>query len=148
MLNKKAQEGVEFLMTYGWAILVVLACIGALAYFGVLNPERFMPEKCILPSGMACTDFVVVNSRLDENVLTTVRLKIYHENYIINELQLRDGLRKYRCELVLSSEISSLFDCEVPFADLKFKSDIVIDYRRSDSIGGNRTKTGELIVRI
>lgn len=27
----------EFLMTYGWAILVVLVAIGALAYFGVFK---------------------------------------------------------------------------------------------------------------
>jgi len=54
---KRAQAAMEFLMTYGWAILVVLAAIGALAYFGVLSPDRFMPEKCTLPSGMACTDF-------------------------------------------------------------------------------------------
>ena len=32
-------------MTYGWAILVVLIAIGVLAYFGVLSPERFLPEN-------------------------------------------------------------------------------------------------------
>ena len=37
--HKKSQAAMEFLMTYGWAILVVLAAIAALAYFGVLNPE-------------------------------------------------------------------------------------------------------------
>jgi len=30
---KKSQAAMEFLMTYGWAILVVLVAIGALAYF-------------------------------------------------------------------------------------------------------------------
>lgn len=35
----------EFLMTYGWAILVVLAAIAALAYFGVLNPGSLMPDN-------------------------------------------------------------------------------------------------------
>ncbi|MFH1511206.1 MAG: hypothetical protein ABIF10_05925 [Candidatus Woesearchaeota archaeon] len=54
---RKAQAAMEFLMTYGWAILVVLAAIGALAYFGVLSPDRFLPEKCTLPSGTACLDF-------------------------------------------------------------------------------------------
>ena len=33
--NNRAQAALEFLMTYGWAILVVLVSIGALAYFGV-----------------------------------------------------------------------------------------------------------------
>src|SRR3989339_1555443 len=57
MFNRKGQAALEFLMTYGWAILVVLAAIGALAYFGVLSPDRFLPEKCTLPSGIACLDF-------------------------------------------------------------------------------------------
>jgi hypothetical protein len=56
---KKSQAAMEFLMTYGWAILVVLVAIGALAYFGVLSPDRFLPSKCQLPAGIACTDFRV-----------------------------------------------------------------------------------------
>jgi hypothetical protein len=35
----------EFLMTYGWALLVVLLVIAVLAYFGMLNPDRFLPDK-------------------------------------------------------------------------------------------------------
>ncbi|MCD6589954.1 hypothetical protein J7K74_02105 [Candidatus Woesearchaeota archaeon] len=41
---RKAQAAMEFLMTYGWAILVVLAAIAALAYFGVLSPSKMLPE--------------------------------------------------------------------------------------------------------
>ena len=33
--NEKPSQ--EFLMTYGWAFLVVLGAIGALSYFNVLN---------------------------------------------------------------------------------------------------------------
>jgi hypothetical protein len=43
-------------MTYGWAILVVLAAIGALAYFGVLNPSNFLPNKCVASPGISCID--------------------------------------------------------------------------------------------
>ncbi|MFH1591316.1 MAG: hypothetical protein ABIC95_05315, partial [archaeon] len=45
-----------FLMTYGWAILVVLIVIGALAYFGVLNPQQFLPQKCQFSQGLVCQD--------------------------------------------------------------------------------------------
>ncbi|RMF05342.1 hypothetical protein D6764_04940 [Candidatus Woesearchaeota archaeon] len=55
-MNKKAQAAMEFLMTYGWAILVVLAAIGALAYFGVLSPSNFVPNKCTV-QGFTCADF-------------------------------------------------------------------------------------------
>jgi hypothetical protein len=54
---KKGQAAMEFLMTYGWAILVVLAAIGALAYFGVLSPDRFMPSKCLVTGGFSCVEF-------------------------------------------------------------------------------------------
>jgi len=56
---KKSQAAMEFLMTYGWAILVVLVAIGALAYFGVLSPDKFLPAKCQLPAGIACMDFKI-----------------------------------------------------------------------------------------
>ena len=56
MMYKKSQAALEFIMTYGWAILVVLVAIGALAYFGVLSPERFLPAKCTLPAGITCID--------------------------------------------------------------------------------------------
>jgi hypothetical protein len=58
----KSQAAMEFLMTYGWAILVVLVAIGALAYFGVLSPDKFLPAKCQLPAGIACTDFKIDSS--------------------------------------------------------------------------------------
>jgi len=54
---KKGQAAMEFLMTYGWAILVVLVAIGALAYFGVLSPSRFMPKSCTFEPGIGCDDF-------------------------------------------------------------------------------------------
>ncbi|RJQ16954.1 hypothetical protein C4573_02740 [Candidatus Woesearchaeota archaeon] len=43
---KRAQAALEFLTTYGWAFLVILVMIGALAYFGVLRPDAFVSERC------------------------------------------------------------------------------------------------------
>jgi len=50
----KGQAALEFMMTYGWAILVVLAAIGALSYFGVLNPSRFTPDTCLASAPFSC----------------------------------------------------------------------------------------------
>ena len=55
---RNAQAALEFLMTYGWAILVVIVVIGALAYFGVLNPSILLPEKCTIETGFDCKDFI------------------------------------------------------------------------------------------
>ena len=59
MLFKRAQAAMEFLMTYGWAILVVLIVVGALAYFGVLNPQNLIPEKCVFPTMLTCQDYLI-----------------------------------------------------------------------------------------
>ena len=61
---KKAQAAMEFLMTYGWAILVVLIVIGALAYFGVLSPSTLLPEKCTFPVSLTCTDHQILTNSI------------------------------------------------------------------------------------
>ncbi len=63
-MMKKSQAALEFIMTYGWAILVVLVAIGALAYFGVLSPDKFLPNKCTLQSGIACIDHKATATQL------------------------------------------------------------------------------------
>ncbi|MBI4438701.1 hypothetical protein HY640_02105 [Candidatus Woesearchaeota archaeon] len=61
-LNRRGQAAMEFLMTYGWAILVVLIVIGALAYFGILSPDTLLPEKCTLPVQMSCKDHRITDT--------------------------------------------------------------------------------------
>ncbi len=58
-MGKRGQAALEFLMTYGWALLVVLIAIVALAFFGVLNPGKFLPSNCNLGVGFSCEDFII-----------------------------------------------------------------------------------------
>lgn len=53
---KRGQAALEFLSTYGWAIMVVLLAIAALTYFGVFNFESFIPDQCLLSDGFECND--------------------------------------------------------------------------------------------
>ncbi len=39
-----SQSAMEYLMTYGWSILIVAVILGALAYLGVFNPLYFAPK--------------------------------------------------------------------------------------------------------
>ena len=67
MINKKSQSAMEYLMTYGWAILVVLIALGALFYLGVFNPKT--SNSCIASSPITCTDVLFDQSA---NTLTLV----------------------------------------------------------------------------
>jgi len=52
--RKRGQAALEFLTTYGWAFLVILVMIGALAYFGVLDPTKFIPQRCQVSLPLTC----------------------------------------------------------------------------------------------
>lgn len=53
---RKAQAALEFLTTYGWAFLVILIMIGALAYFGVLDPSKLLPQRCMFSPEIQCLE--------------------------------------------------------------------------------------------
>jgi len=69
-MSRKGQAALEFMMTYGWAILVVLAAIGALSYFGILNPTMFTPNTCIASSGFGCNGKPIVDGATDTILFT------------------------------------------------------------------------------
>lgn len=54
--QKRGQAALEFLSTYGFAFLIILVMIGALAYFGVLDPQRFLPDRCQFGSEFGCIE--------------------------------------------------------------------------------------------
>ena len=59
MKIKKAQASVEFLFTYGWAIMAITIVIGALVYFNVLNPDRYLNQFCDIGAQFDCVQFAV-----------------------------------------------------------------------------------------
>ena len=67
MQNKsrsKSQSAMEYLMTYGWAILIIAVVLGALYYLGVFNTSNLTPRaqpgscKVIRPNGPGTTTFI------------------------------------------------------------------------------------------
>ncbi len=47
-MNRKGQAAMEFLMTYGWAILAAVIAIGVLAYFGVFSPGKYVTGNAVV----------------------------------------------------------------------------------------------------
>lgn len=45
MLGKKGQSALEYLMTYGWAILIIIIVGGVLYYYGVFSPGKLVGES-------------------------------------------------------------------------------------------------------
>lgn len=78
---KKGQSALEYLITYGWAILAVVIIAGVLWYFGVFNPTRFTGDKqCGGFDAFVCQDFrmnatgslaIVLNNKVGGQITIT-----------------------------------------------------------------------------
>ena len=64
----KAQAAMEFLLTYGWAIVVLIVMISGLAYLGILDPRDWVPDKCSFSAGIGCGDYVVFDEGSGERI--------------------------------------------------------------------------------
>ncbi len=104
---RKSQAALEFLTTYGWAFLLIMIMISALAYFGVLDPHKLLPGRCNFGSEFSCIDYAI-DATNDEFKL---RLKNnVGEAIIIPDVETDTGID-------LSSETSTEYDCELDEID-------------------------------
>jgi len=58
----KGQAAIEFLVTYGWAILGAMIAIGALSYFGIFNTQRYVNDICYFGDQITCEDYIAFNN--------------------------------------------------------------------------------------
>jgi uncharacterized protein (UPF0333 family) len=70
--NKKAQSAMEYLMTYGWAILIVIIVAAALYALGVFNPATF--------TGRTATGFQTIGAPTDWNLAGSGALTLNLQN--------------------------------------------------------------------
>ena len=140
----------EFLMTYGWAILVVLVAIGALAYFGVLNPSKFLPSSCTIGPGMGCDDFKVTANTVQlllrngmGDDLNSVQVSVAgctdsaeasgDDNWV-------DG------SVLGGSDGITLTSCSNGAVASRFKGDVTVAY--TTAAGVSHTKTGTITTKV
>ncbi|MCL5679969.1 MAG: hypothetical protein M1465_01325 [Candidatus Marsarchaeota archaeon] len=64
MKNKKAQSAMEYLMTYGWAILIIAIVLAALFSLGIFSSSSFTGTTCIASSGFLCSSPVWTSGTL------------------------------------------------------------------------------------
>ncbi len=144
---KKAQAAMEFLMTYGWAILVVLIAIAALAYFGVLNPGRYLPSSCTLGAGLSCNDFKVEANNITLVIANGIGEDLNPFTVTIAGDCASDATADPDGDGLLDGEEDIfVIACTTPITSSKFKEDIVISY--TGESGLSHTKTGSISTQV
>lgn len=149
---KKGQAAMEFLMTYGWAILVVLLAIAALAYFGVLNPGNYLPSSCTMQgAGLSCVEFMADS---DSNEVTLVLQNGKGENLNSINVSVGGDCSGYveqdtesNTVFVDGTKATFVVPCaENLIAESRFQEDIMIDYLSENDL--SRSIKGTLTTRV
>lgn len=57
-MKRRAQAALEYLTTYGWALIAIIGAIGIMAYAGIGDVSSQIPTKCELGSTMSCGGYI------------------------------------------------------------------------------------------
>ena len=73
MTNRnRGQAAIEFLSTYGWAVLVIALVLAALVWLGVFNVQRTVPDSCSFEGGsVECNDLRLTYETASSSVRIT-----------------------------------------------------------------------------
>ena len=105
-MNSKSQSAVEFITTYSWALVVMAIMISAIAYFGVLKPQRIFPERCIFNLAFGCQTQSIKSDG-------TVRLRLKNGvGHLVNVIQAN-----------LADEAGKSFGCALSEAPTSWRID-------------------------
>ena len=53
-MTAKSQTALEYLVTYGWVILIIAVALGALYALGIFNTNAFVNDVCAMPADFSC----------------------------------------------------------------------------------------------
>jgi len=138
--NKKAQAAMEFLMTYGWAILIVIVAIAALFFLGVFSGSA--PNTCQMDAPFNCIDSNSVDTVIDLQVGVLNSVKEINSADIT--LTLNGDPAACATTMVPDplpsggkTTITCVHNLEV---DEKFNGEIVISYANKQGLSGKVAK--------
>lgn len=130
---KKGQAAMEFIMTYGWVILVVTIFIVSLFYINYVNVQKSpSTQGCFLFTGLSCEEhkidttsvFIVVRNGLGEDLSYLNIVVVGSDNYCANTSLNLSGIFSDGSLIKLNKSCLN-----TPPANSLFRSDLDIYYR-------------------
>ena len=135
--NKKSQAAVEFLSTYGWAVLVLLVGIAIFSTFLLRNPADAIPDSCVFNSGFECVDFQLSS----EGLLSVNVRNIAGDAITINRFSCTDSSASEAAteliDLPLDSDTTTILDCPTGIDYFQVGEKANIEFQIVYTIEGN-----------
>lgn len=135
-MEKRGQAAMEFLMTYGWAILAAVIAIGVLVYFGVFSPSRFVPETCVLAAPLGCADDSIVSAGTAADNVNLYLENGAGEQITVSEIDITNcaTLSGLTTDVPAGSAQMFTVDCTTdPTLDDNFRGSITVTYTKASS---------------
>ena len=151
-MNQRGQAAMEFLMTYGWAILAAVIAIGVLAYFGVFSPSRMLPDVCQISPPLGCEEYKVTATT---GAAGEGQVRLIVRNGVGNSITISEiAVTGCTTESALALDVTDggtldrSIDCDGPLAlGSKFNGEITVKYLKT----GNtieQTSTGKITAEV
>jgi len=125
--KNRAQAALEFMMTYGWALLLLTALVGGLVYI-MPHPRSLVPNKCIFGSGIPC-----LGTQLSSNNLTII---------------LRNGLGQSIYNITANASAENQADCIVSNSTARAEERITLTCPNVVAGGLNVTEDTKIQVQL
>lgn len=153
MRKKRGQAAVEFITTYGWALLAILVTIGLFSYFDFFNPDRFTNQYCNTGSQIDCIEVYLETNgtfRISFRNEYNVDIEILGINATIDDRTVRINLQD-TSNVILRGQSrvvgNERLETGVLFQGNKKEVRLAVDFRR---VGGSETYTirGSSVVEV
>ena len=145
-IGRKGQSALEYLMTYGWAILIIIIVGGVLYYYGVFSPGKLVGESKVGFSKIQVDTWTV-----DAN---NNQLLLILENRAGKEINITEfdvggtttTAWMSNWEMAAGDRSTSFVNVSTPSIDTgeSYKWDITVTYYMTDYPGTNFTSSGSL----
>ncbi len=156
----KLQSAMEYLMTYGWAILILAIVLAALYGLGVFNASKFLGSQCLLQARFSCPSISMSsNGLLTINLLQATSSPINitalgcNTNSSVVNMQQPYNPPSNQIEMQISSNYTFTIQCysgSAPFSGSpggSFNGYLIINYTDLET-GFPETMVGKIFVRI
>ncbi|MFT4310664.1 MAG: hypothetical protein ACMXYC_03455 [Candidatus Woesearchaeota archaeon] len=63
-MTMKAQIAFDYVMTYGWILVLIVGVSGALFFYGVFDIEKTFPEECVFENNIRCLEVLATPNNI------------------------------------------------------------------------------------
>jgi hypothetical protein len=152
MRDKRGQAAMEFLMTYGWAILAAVIAIGVLAYFGVFSPGKYISGNAVVNPPFYIT---AANAKASHGSYGGVQLAVKNnggEDYEIQSVTITNCGTYTGAPDTILTDVTATITVECDAAHTlnvgdNIKGDITINYQKP-GIGVDLASTGTVAQKV